>query len=171
MVDDEHFSCPEGHDRPLPFYAELVDGRLGMWCQRCWRRGVITRCDPRWPVMNDDERKVALARVRRARNAANPTRLSRTEHFILKLLAELEEAYGLQLYRTAAGELKKGTVYVLLGRLSTRGFVSSRLVDPRPGEFAPRRVYRVTEKGDCALRAWAAAKAAFEVVDGAPEKQ
>jgi hypothetical protein len=48
-VEAEHFSCPAGHDHPMPFYAELVDGRLGMWCTHCWRDGTITRCDPCWP--------------------------------------------------------------------------------------------------------------------------
>lgn len=92
----------------------------------------------------------------------NPTRLSRTEHQILALIAELEEAYGLQLVRCAKGSLKRGTVYVVLGRLASRGFVVSCRVPLPKGEIGPSRVgYRVTDAGACALKSWAAASAAW----------
>lgn len=94
----------------------------------------------------------------------NPTRLSSTEHRILSLVDELGEAYGLQLFRYTKGEIKKGTVYVLLGRLSARGFVVSERVPLPEGEVGPSRVvYRVTEAGGRALKAWAAARAAWSV--------
>lgn len=90
----------------------------------------------------------------------NPTRLSATEHTILSAIAELGSAYGLQLVR--AHGVKRGTLYVLLDRLAKRDFVWSRMELPPVGEIGPsRRMYRVTDEGRRALKAWEAAKAAW----------
>lgn len=93
----------------------------------------------------------------------NPTRLSPTEHKVLTMVAELGEAYGLQLFRRAAGELKKGSVYMLLGRLTRKGFVTVRRVPLPEGEIGPSRMaYRMTDAGATALKSWAAARAAWD---------
>lgn len=56
--------------------------------------------------------------------------------------------YGLELVAASDGELKRGTVYVTLGRMEQKGFVSSRLEDaqPRIGGL-PRRLYAATAYG------------------------
>jgi DNA-binding PadR family transcriptional regulator len=53
------------------------------------------------------------------------------------------------------GALKRGTVYVTLGRMETKGLVSSEQDSPHPGAIGlPRRTYRLTALGERALRAW-----------------
>jgi DNA-binding PadR family transcriptional regulator len=78
-----------------------------------------------------------------------PPHLSRTEVLIMEILLERPdgEFYGLELVRKSGGRLKRGTVYVALGRLEDKGFIEPREnVDPNmPG--MPRRLYRVTACG------------------------
>lgn len=96
------------------------------------------------------------------RHNDNPTLLTSTEQKLLAMLVSLGEAHGLLLFRHAKGAFKKGTVYVLLGRLRERGFVTSRNVSLPEGEIGPSRVvYRVTEVGTLALKSWAAAEAVW----------
>lgn len=79
------------------------------------------------------------------------------ERLILELLVEHGPAFGLELVRRSGGALKRGTVYVTLGRLEARGFVASEQDAAPPGAIGlPRRIYRVTGAGERALRAWAA---------------
>ena len=56
--------------------------------------------------------------------------------------------YGLELVDASEGELKRGTVYVTLGRMESKGLVSSRLENdaPRFGGL-PRRLYMATAYG------------------------
>ena len=56
--------------------------------------------------------------------------------------------YGLELVAVSERELKRGTVYVTLGRMEQKGFISSRLEDapPRFGGL-PRRLYSATAVG------------------------
>ena len=49
-------------------------------------------------------------------------KLSRTERLILELLSG-EEMFGLQLVEQSKGALKRGTVYVTLGRMQDKGYV------------------------------------------------
>ena len=51
-------------------------------------------------------------------------KLSSTERLILELLAG-EEMFGLQLVEQSKGALKRGTVYVTLGRMQDKGYVES----------------------------------------------
>ena len=85
-----------------------------------------------------------------------PTPLpSEIEAVILRLLiAAARESYGLDLVRRSDGELKRGTVYVTLGRMEEKGFVESRL-DPTPDArlTGARRLYRITGLGQRALAA------------------
>jgi DNA-binding PadR family transcriptional regulator len=63
--------------------------------------------------------------------------------------------YGLQLVAGSGQQLKRGTVYVTLGRMEDKGFVTSRLEDtPAEAGGMPRRMYRVTPRGRRVLAAW-----------------
>jgi DNA-binding PadR family transcriptional regulator len=84
-------------------------------------------------------------------------RLSPTERLILQLLAG-EEMFGLQLVEQSKGELKRGTVYVTLGRMQDKGYVESWTEEQAPGAIGlPRRLYRPTAYGLRVLEAWEAA--------------
>jgi DNA-binding PadR family transcriptional regulator len=85
--------------------------------------------------------------------------LSPTERIILELLsAKRDRMYGLELVAESGGRLKRGTVYVILGRMQQKGYVEAA-----PEKFAddsglvPRRMYRATTLGLRVLRAWAIA--------------
>jgi DNA-binding PadR family transcriptional regulator len=71
------------------------------------------------------------------------------------LLVRAEEQYGLQLVAASKGRLKRGTVYVTLGRMEDKGYISSKLDDPPPGAGGlPRRIYEPTALGRRMLTAW-----------------
>src|SRR5258708_10573048 len=77
------------------------------------------------------------------------------EALILELLVQESELYGLQLVAASKGRLKRGTVYVTLGRMEEKDFISSRLENGPAAEGGlPRRVYRPTAFGRRALRAY-----------------
>lgn len=81
--------------------------------------------------------------------------LSPKELLILQLLAGEGELYGLQLVEGSSERLKRGTVYVTLGRMEDKGLVTSRLEEPPPGTGGmPRRLYKVTALGRQMLRRW-----------------
>jgi PadR family transcriptional regulator, regulatory protein PadR len=75
------------------------------------------------------------------------------------------EMYGLQLVGESAGELKRGTVYVTLGRMAEKGYVDSRQVPQEDGSGMPKRLFRATGYGARVLNAWelASASLAWEV--------
>jgi PadR family transcriptional regulator PadR len=76
-----------------------------------------------------------------------PQRLSPTERVILDLLHD-QELFGLQLVDHSRGALKRGTVYVTLGRMQGKGYVESRSEPLPPGAIGlPRRWYRPTSLG------------------------
>ena len=78
------------------------------------------------------------------------------EALILELLVEQSEMYGLQLVTASKRRLKRGTVYVTLGRMEEKGFITSRLESPAPDEGGlPRRVYEPTAFGRRVLSAYA----------------
>jgi hypothetical protein len=79
------------------------------------------------------------------------------EHAILELLASDGPMFGLQIVERAGGALKRGTVYVTLGRMEAKGLVRSEEQPLPPGGIGlPRRVYHVTALGERMLRAWTA---------------
>ena len=81
-------------------------------------------------------------------------RLSAIERVILQLLRAERELYGLDLVKKSEGEIKRGTVYVTLGRMAEKGYVDSRLVDPPIGSGGlPRRMFRMTDLGLRVLQA------------------
>ena len=84
-----------------------------------------------------------------------PPRLSPKETLILELLTRAGELYGLQLVAASRGRLKRGTVYVTLGRMEDKGYVASRAEDAPDGAGGlPRRLYEATPFGVRVLKAW-----------------
>jgi DNA-binding PadR family transcriptional regulator len=87
----------------------------------------------------------------------HPGSLPNKERLILELLASEGPMFGLQLVERSDGALKRGTVYVTLGRMEARGLVESQQESPLPGAIGlPRRIYRSTALGERMLRAWTA---------------
>jgi PadR family transcriptional regulator PadR len=86
-------------------------------------------------------------------------RLSRTERLILELLQRHGDMFGLQLIQRSHGSLKRGTVYVTLGRMQEKGYLESRQEDLPPGAIGlPRRLYRPTGQALRILHAWQVAE-------------
>src|SRR5262245_7159592 len=81
--------------------------------------------------------------------------LSPKESVILQLLVRDDDAYGLELVSASRGRLKRGTVYVTLGRMEEKGYITSRLEDAPPEAGGlPRRIYKATALGRRVLEAW-----------------
>ena len=79
------------------------------------------------------------------------------ERLILELLASGGPMFGLQLVEASRGRVKRGTVYVTLGRMEQKGYVESEQEPRAAGAIGlPRRIYRPTGLGERALRAWSA---------------
>ena len=77
------------------------------------------------------------------------------EALILELLVGESEMYGLQLVAASRRRLKRGTVYVTLGRMEEKGFITSRLEDAPPESGGlPRRIYEPTAFGRRVLDAY-----------------
>jgi PadR family transcriptional regulator, regulatory protein PadR len=90
-------------------------------------------------------------------DTVGPT-VSGKEAMILELLADAGDRYGLELVEASEGRLKRGTVYVTLGRMEDKGYVTSVQEERAPGAIGlPRRLYRLTPLG----RRARAARAAF----------
>ena len=89
----------------------------------------------------------------------SPPTLSSKERIVLELLAARKgRMYGLELVAQSGSRLKRGTVYVTLGRMQKKGLIQSE-----PEKFAddsglvPRRMYRATPYGLRVLRVWTTA--------------
>jgi DNA-binding PadR family transcriptional regulator len=81
--------------------------------------------------------------------------VSPKELLVLELLVRDKQLYGLQLVAASKGRLKRGTVYVTLGRMEDKGYITSRLNEPPPGAGGlPRRIYEATPLGRRMLNAW-----------------
>lgn len=74
-------------------------------------------------------------------------RLPGSERLILTLLTSRGSCYGLELVEASGGKLKRGGIYVTLGRMEEKGLVKST-----PSE-AGRRLYKPTGLGERALLA------------------
>lgn len=71
----------------------------------------------------------------------------------MQLLMKHGEMYGLQF--ESAGRLKRGTIYVTLGRMEAKNYIRSRQEEPLPGAIGlPRRMYKLTDYGTHVLHAW-----------------
>ena len=81
--------------------------------------------------------------------------LSRKEAVVLELLVSRPARYGLELVALSDGKLKRGTVYVTLGRMEAKGLITSRLDEnSQPTGGLPRRLYSPTAAGRRVLKAW-----------------
>ena len=81
--------------------------------------------------------------------------LSEKESLILELLSQGDQMYGLQLVAASKRRLKRGTVYVTLGRMEEKGYITSHLEDaPSNAGGLPRRIYRPPALGRRVLEAW-----------------
>lgn len=88
--------------------------------------------------------------------------LHRKEFAAMSLLvAAAKPMYGLEMVERSKGELKRGTIYVTLNRLETKGYVTSKKEPERPGIAQPRRLYKVTGLGERAFRAVEASRASL----------
>jgi hypothetical protein len=84
---------------------------------------------------------------------------SATERLIIELLAAHDELFGLQMVELSGRRLKRGTVYVTLGRMQEKGYLESRQEPLPAGAIGlPRRLYRPTGLAMRALAAWRAAE-------------
>jgi DNA-binding PadR family transcriptional regulator len=88
-------------------------------------------------------------------------RLSSKEALILRLLVAKGEMYGLELVNESGGELKRGTVYVTLGRMADKGYVESRTIPQDDGSGMPKRLFHATGYGARVLSAWELASASL----------
>ncbi|MGE3273691.1 MAG: PadR family transcriptional regulator [Vicinamibacterales bacterium] len=89
-------------------------------------------------------------------------RLSATERLILDLLSDEGGLFGLQLVERSGGRLKRGTVYVTLGRMQEKGYLESRQEPRDPGAIGlPRRLYHPTGYALRVLAAWRLAERAL----------
>jgi PadR family transcriptional regulator, regulatory protein PadR len=82
--------------------------------------------------------------------------ISRVEAEILRLLIANGELYGMELV-AASKMIKRGTIYVTLGRMADKGLVTSRAVKLEHERGMPRRLFAPTGLGQ---RVFAASQAA-----------
>jgi DNA-binding PadR family transcriptional regulator len=84
---------------------------------------------------------------------ANPF-AAKTELLILRFLkSEPAGMYGLELVKASDNALKRGTVYVTLGRMEEKGFIRSRVKREADHPGLPRPRYTITALGERALQA------------------
>lgn len=94
-------------------------------------------------------------------NHAPVPRVSAKELLVLELLAS-GSMYGLELVAASGGQLKRGTVYVTLGRMEEKGYIKSRQENAPPTAGGlPRRVYEPTALGRRVCDAWAVVRQRF----------
>lgn len=75
-------------------------------------------------------------------------KLSRKEFLILGMLI-VKEMFGLEMVEASEGELKRGTIYVTLQRMSDKGYIESREESRTMPEIGiPRRKYSATGLGE-----------------------
>jgi len=69
--------------------------------------------------------------------------IPKKELLVLEILAASGPMHGLGLVTESGEALKRGTVYVTLGRMEAKGFVMSEQEPSHPGAIGlPRRIYR-----------------------------
>jgi PadR family transcriptional regulator, regulatory protein PadR len=80
--------------------------------------------------------------------------LSGIESLIIEMLIENREMFGLEMVDAAAGEIKRGTIYVTLSRMTEKGLVESREEPRKEPEIGnARRKYKVTTYGERIFKA------------------
>lgn len=94
-------------------------------------------------------------------------RLSPTERLILDLLLDHGELFGLEMIERSSQRLKRGTVYVTLGRMQAKGYLESRQEPLPAGAIGlPRRLYQPTAYARRVLDAWRLAEQMFRSPNG-----
>jgi PadR family transcriptional regulator PadR len=86
------------------------------------------------------------------------------EILVLELLLQQpsSELYGLEMVRKSSNKLKRGTIYVTLDRMESKGLVESRPEYEKTSENSlPRRLYKATGFGQKAYEAWELARGVF----------
>ncbi len=78
--------------------------------------------------------------------------LSPKEYLVLDLLRAGGRKYGLEMVKNSIG-LKRGTIYVLLDRMTDKGLVNSVQEKSPSQPGLPRRMYTITGHGAAILRA------------------
>jgi DNA-binding PadR family transcriptional regulator len=89
--------------------------------------------------------------------------LSNKERLILNQLVSGGPKYGLQMVEDSRGGLKRGTVYVTLGRMEQKGLIESRHETAAHSGALPRRMYHATGHGRRVLDAWSAVARALAI--------
>jgi DNA-binding PadR family transcriptional regulator len=80
--------------------------------------------------------------------------LSHKEFVILEMLVSRAELFGLEMVAASDGQLKKGTIYVTLQRMSEKNLVESRQEARGENEIGiARRKYKATAFGERVYRA------------------
>jgi DNA-binding PadR family transcriptional regulator len=80
--------------------------------------------------------------------------LAETEWLILMLLQEGEQ-FPLRLAERSGGALKRGTVYITMQRMQSKGYLESHVEALVPGAMGrPRRWYRLSAYGRQLYGAW-----------------
>lgn len=80
--------------------------------------------------------------------------LSNKEFIVLQMLIENDEMFGLEMVESSEGNLKRGTIYVTLQRMSEKGLVESREESRSEGEIGiARRIYKATGLGERVFKA------------------
>jgi len=73
---------------------------------------------------------------------------AQTELLIMGMLRdEPAGMYGLELVKASDGKLKRGTIYVTLGRMEEKGYVRSRAKADAEHPGIPRPIYKLTGVG------------------------
>lgn len=91
-------------------------------------------------------------------------RLTNTEVLVMQILLDeaRKEIYGWELMEKSGGNLKRGTIYVILNRMEDKGFIVSRKEQRRVGARGlPRRMYKLTGIGQRTISAWEIAQKQF----------
>ncbi|MEM0946728.1 MAG: PadR family transcriptional regulator [Pseudomonadota bacterium] len=86
---------------------------------------------------------------------------SKTEYLILDLLRAGGELYGLELVHRSDGALKRGTVYVTLGRMVEKKYLTAEEEKEPSHPGLPRKRYRITGLGQAVMNAEDARRAAL----------
>jgi len=98
-------------------------------------------------------------------NSQNFKMPSGKEIIVLELLVNKRDMYGLEMVKASAG-LKRGTVYVLLGRMEDKGFIKSWQEKEVGVSGMPKRIYSITGLGQRILAAHQQAQIAFAANTG-----
>ncbi len=75
--------------------------------------------------------------------------LSAKEFLVMEMLLKNGEMFGLEMVDASEGEIKKGTIYVTLGRMENKGLLTSYEEERKGNENGiARRLYSPTEYGE-----------------------